>query len=153
MTWTYTNNPANSPRDLIRILVGDTNTSRQLLTDEFIAYTIANKGNSYLAASLCAETLVSSTAAAAGYLASNVAKKKVGDLELSYGGGGSGTSAADHYRGLAKTLRRQAASKITPFSGGISSDDKDTQTQDSDREAPAFAIGMHDWGSGSTGDY
>ena len=145
MTWTYTNNPSNSTRDLIRILVNDIDTSSQLLTDEFIAYALTNKGNTYLAASLCAETLVSSKTATTAYLASNVTRKKVGDLELSYAGGGQGGgSAADHYRGLAKSLRLQAAAKVTPYSGGISVDDKDNQRDDADWDRPFAEIGMHD---------
>ena len=151
MTWTFSNNPGGSNRDLIRTLVSDTNTSRQLLTDEFIAYTLAAKPNVYLAAALCAETLVSSTAATAAYLASNITRKKVGDLELSYGGGGSaGGSAADHYRALAKTLRLQAASRVAPFSGGISVDDKQTQQDDTDWSKPPFRLGQHDYDSLST---
>ena len=78
MTWTFSNNPAGSNRDLIRTLISDTNTSRQILSDEFIAYAVAQKPNVYLAASLCAETMVSSTAATSAYLASNVTKRKWG---------------------------------------------------------------------------
>ena len=153
MTWTFSNNPAGSNRDLIRTLISDTNTSRQILSDEFIAYAVAQKPNVYLAASLCAETMVSSTAATSAYLASNVTKKKVGDLELSYGGGGSGTSAAEHYRALAKSLRLQAASKITPYSGGISVDDKDSQKDDTDYSRAPFELGQHDYNSLSTGEF
>lgn len=144
MTWSFTNNPANSNRDLVRILIQDTNTSAQLLSDEFIAYALAQKPNAYLAASLCAKTLVNSTVAANAYLAANVTKKKVGDLEVSYGGGGGGVAAADHYRALAKSLRLEAAMKVTPFSGGISVDDKASQRQDSDWDRPPFELGMHD---------
>lgn len=145
MTWTFTNNPASSNRDLVRILVSDTNTSSPLLSDEFIDFTLSAKPNAYLAASLCAETLINSTAAATAYLASNVTRKKVGDLELSYAGGGSGgSSPAEHYRSLAKSLRVQAGSKVTPYSGGISVTDKATQQADSDWDRPFAEIGMHD---------
>lgn len=144
MTWTFTNNPANSNRDLVRILISDTNTNSQLLSDEYIAYTLSVKPNAYLAAELCAKTLINSTAAASAYLNSNVTKKKVGDLELTYGGGGGGGSAADHYRSLAKSLRLEAAMSVTPYSGGISVDDKANQRQDEDWDRPAFERGMHD---------
>jgi hypothetical protein len=144
MTWTFTNNPSNSNRDLVRILIQDTNTSAQLLTDEYIDYTLSLKPSAYLAASLCAETLMNSTAAASAFLASNVVKKKVGDLELTYQSGGGGGGARSHYQQLAASLRRQAGYKVSPFAGGISQDDKNTQESDSDWDQPAFSRGMHD---------
>ena len=144
MTWTYTNNPSNSNRDLIRTLVNDIDTDSQLLTDEFIAYALAAKPSVFLAAEVCAIALSVSNTAATAYLASNVTKKKVGDLELTYGGGGSGTSAREHYLAMGKQFRLQAGSKVTPFSGGISVDDKNTQQSDSDWDRPFAEIGMHD---------
>ena len=145
MTWTFGNNPANSNRDLVRILVSDTNTNAQLLSDEFIDFTLSAKPSAYLAAALCAETLINSTAAATAYLASNVTRKKVGDLELSYAGGGSGgASPAQHYRELAKSLRMQAGTKVTPYSGGISVTDKAAQRDDSDRIRGFAEKDMHD---------
>ena len=131
MTWTFTNNPSNSNRDLVRILINDTNTSSQLLSDEYIDYTIARKNNAYLAASQCAGTV-------AGQNTQQATKKQVGDLSLWY------SEQATEYRTLAKTLRLEAASSVTPYSGGISVDDKNTQRDDEDWDRPFAEVGMHD---------
>ena len=40
MTWTYSGNPASSTRDAVRFLVGDTDTTDQLISDEEIAYIV-----------------------------------------------------------------------------------------------------------------
>ena len=131
MTFTFTNNPSNSDRDLVRILINDTSTANQNISDEFITYALADKPNAYLAASLCAGTIASQNTGTA-------TKKRVGDLALWY------DSKAADYRTLAKELRLQAASKVTPFSGGISVDDKDNQRDDADWDRPFAEIGMHD---------
>ena len=131
MTFTFTNNPSNSNRDLVRILINDTSTAGQNLSDEFITYALAAKPNVYLAASLCAGTI-------AGQNTGVATKKQVGDLALWY------DSKATDYRTLAKELRVQAGMKVTPFSGGISVDDKDNQRDDADWDRPFAEIGMHD---------
>lgn len=38
MTWTYANAALNNPRDEVRLLVGDTNSTAQLIQDEDIDY-------------------------------------------------------------------------------------------------------------------
>lgn len=137
MTWTYTNNPANSNRDLVRDLINDTNTSDQKVSDEFIAYALSAKPNVYLSAALCAERI-------AGTKVDNVTRKKVGDLELSY------EQQSASYRMLAKSLRVQAMTAAKPYSGGIGVSDKATQKSDSDWARPAFERGMHDYDRAST---
>lgn len=58
MAWTYTNNPANVPRDAVRLLVGDTDTTDQKATDEAIAFFLAQAGDdTYLAAALTARSI------------------------------------------------------------------------------------------------
>jgi hypothetical protein len=132
VTWTYTNNPSNSNRDLVRTLISDTNSSDQKLSDEFITYALAAKPNVYLAAALCAQSVGASYAAVPSHI-------KVGDLSQSVIAG-----YQNEYRQLAKSLRVQAMTAATPYSGGISVDDKQTQRNDSDWDRPAFERGMHD---------
>ena len=46
MSWSYSGNPADSALDKVRFLIGDTDTTDQLLTNEEINYTIAESGGS-----------------------------------------------------------------------------------------------------------
>jgi hypothetical protein len=63
MTWTYTNDPANVPRDAVRLLVGDTDTNDQKVMDEAIAFFLTQAGDdTYLAAALSARSIAASFA-------------------------------------------------------------------------------------------
>lgn len=63
MTWTYTNDPVNVPRDAVRLLVGDTDTNDQKLTDEAIVFFLTQAGDdTYLAAALSARSIAASFA-------------------------------------------------------------------------------------------
>lgn len=44
MTWTFSNAPATVPRDAVRLYVGDTDQADQLVSDETIAWALANAG-------------------------------------------------------------------------------------------------------------
>ena len=44
MSWNYRGSPAGSERDTVRFMVGDTDTTDQLITDEEIAWCI-ERGN------------------------------------------------------------------------------------------------------------
>lgn len=57
MTWTYSGNPADSDLDAIRCLIGDTNASDQLLTDEEITYFIGKTVDVSSAAYECARNI------------------------------------------------------------------------------------------------
>ncbi len=51
MTWTYAGDPSVSDLAAVRFLVGDTDTTDQLITDEEINYLITEHGMTYHAAS------------------------------------------------------------------------------------------------------
>lgn len=57
MTWTYSGNPANSQLDEVRFIIGDTDTTDQLLANEEINYMIAEYGSSLRTASECARAI------------------------------------------------------------------------------------------------
>jgi hypothetical protein len=58
MTWTFGNDLTNSDRDIVRSLIFDTDSSNQLITDEFIAWALSTTGNDvYLAAARCCDSL------------------------------------------------------------------------------------------------
>ncbi len=132
MTVTFTNNPAGSNRDLIRILVHDTTGQ---LSDETINYFLTSEPSVWYAAAMCCDTL----AAEHGGRTSLT----VGDLTVGY-------SAAE-YKSLARNYRTRGSLAAVPFAGGIRESDKDTEATDTDRVPHAFSIGMHD-DNGSTYD-
>jgi hypothetical protein len=78
VTWTYTGDPNVSDRDKVRFLIGDTDTTDQLLSDEEIAWALDNTDDSIYQA---AHDLCVSLAAKFARLATS---KSVGDLSLSY---------------------------------------------------------------------
>ena len=135
MTATYTNQPGTVDIDTVRFEVDDKDTDDAALTDEEIQYLIDSSNHILLASAAAADTI------GAKYSDSAVSKK-VGDLSITYGGGG----IAATYQALAKALRlravRTAGSKI--FAGGLSKADKATVKADSDRVQSEFTVGMDD---------
>ena len=116
MTWTYGGNPSSPPRDEVRFLVGDTDTTNQLLTDEEIAYLLAQWNNSaYIAASHGCDSLASKFAAKSDY------SKSVGDLSISTQFG----QQSDRYRSLGATLLAQAATAFPPSPTAYETEDGD----------------------------
>ena len=129
--WTYSGDPAASARDLVRHLVGDTDTTDQQVTDEEIAWAVGAYATTYLAASATARAI------AARY--ARKADKSVGDLSLSY------SQLQRHYAELAADLDAKGnVSAGMPYAGGIGIADRDAQEADDDRVQPAFKIGVHD---------
>jgi len=131
MTWTYSGNPSLTTRDAVRFLVGDTDNVNQLVTDEEIAYALAQEGSAYIAAALIARGL-------AGKFSKYV-DQSVGDLSISY------SQRVTQYNDLAKRLEAQGSSSLgIPFAGGISQADKTTREEDTDRVPTAAKVGVHD---------
>ena len=136
MAWTYGNDPSSSTRDAVRFLVQDIDTNRQLVSDEEIAFALAEHTNTYFAAALVADSL----ALAKG----NIATKRVGDLSITYD--------PSFYGRLAKMLRRQGALRTgVPYAGGISVADKETNEADTDRVQPMFTRELHTVPGGTVG--
>lgn len=105
MTWTYGNDPENSQRDEVRLLVGDTDTTDQLVTDEEIAYALTRAG-----------TVVGASALMARACAAKFARL------VSSSVGAVSESASDlwqHYKDLANELELQAATLAQPSFGGL----------------------------------
>ena len=81
MTWTYSGDPASSPRDEVRFLIGDTDASAPLLSDAEVDYALAQYPDPYGAAISCVRSLMAQAAKQAE------STRKVGDLSLSVKGG------------------------------------------------------------------
>lgn len=122
MTWTYASTaPEATSRDMIRLAIGDTSSSDQILTDEEVA-------------------ALGSPAAAARAAAAEFARrvgKSVGNLRL------EAQQRFEHYMTLTQYL--EAYSGGVPYAGGISVDDKQTVAENTDRVEPAISIGMDDF--------
>jgi hypothetical protein len=137
MAWTYTNNPAAVPRDAVRLLIGDTDTTDQKVTDEGIAFFLAQANNdTYLAAALAARSI------AAGF-ATDV-DTKFETVSSNY------SQLSKNYYELAKRLEQQAkkygsAGLGIPLAGGIRIDDMNSVNQDNDRVMPKFNRDQFAW--------
>lgn len=133
MAWTYSGDPAASPRDAVRFLIGDTLTADQQLQDAEIAFHVDRHSSIELAAAACADALEARYA------------RKVdvtdGDTRLAF------SQRAMSYGRLAATLRTQAREGAAPipYAGGTSISEACTRASDPDRFPDSFAVGMHDY--------
>lgn len=136
MTWTYTGTSSTdfSERDQIRFLVGDTDTTDQLVADEEIAFALTFEETVRGAAAVVAESI-------AGQFARK-ADKETGKLKIWL------SQKAKAYLALATRLRNEDSSRRAragvPVIGGISESRKETVEDDTDLVVPAFRVGMLD---------
>lgn len=142
MSFTYTNDPANSDRDAVRVMLDDTVEASEKLSDETIAWLLDSYSNVWFAGAAGAELIGGQQSAA-------VNMTRVGDLQITSGAGNIG----GQYRDLAKRLREQGLRKgVAPYAGGISVADKESQEDDTDWDRTPVKLGIHDNpGNSSTG--
>lgn len=130
MSWSYDPNE-DTDLDVVRGIIGDTDTTDQLLTDEKIEAELARHGSVTAAAIACAESL-------AALFARRV------DVRF----GPSSESASQvyaHYKELIARLRKNLTFAAVPFAGGISKVDKQTREADTDRVEPVFTKEQFDF--------
>ena len=128
MTWTYSGDPATNARDSIRFLIGDTDTTDQLLNDEEIAW-INNQVTGSDTATSGVYTVAVRACLTIASKFSRMADKSVGDLSVSM------AQKAHAYRDQANVLKSLAMAEggvPTPYAGGISLSDKEIDQDDSD---------------------
>lgn len=134
MTWSYSSTSSSlSLKDRVRFLVGDTDTTRQLVTDEEITWALTDVGNSYYAAAATVCRVI-------GAEDRGVDSVTVGDVTE------SGRSAQG-WMDLAATYDRRAVSVgscPSPFLGGSSVDRRASNAADTDRTLPRFHFGQFD---------
>lgn len=134
MTWTYSGDPAAFPRDAVRFLIRDTDSTDQQLSDEEIAWLLAQNGNNVYKAAVGGARSVSAR------YSNQAVTKTVGALSLSY------QARSEHFETLAKTLQAQyltVGAAFAPYAGGISVLDKEAMEADTDWDKPAFTRQMH----------
>ena len=138
MTWTYNASDPSSPKDQVRLLIGDTietPASMQLLQDEEILALLSLNDDDPLAAAV----------AAARSLAARFARyvdEVTGDLQRKY------SQRFRQFMDLADDLSESAndplRSRPIPYCGGISIADIQAHDEDEDRYPDIFKIGETD---------
>jgi hypothetical protein len=128
--FTYAGDPANSPRDAVRFLVGDTNPLRPLLDDREVDYAIAQNPNQNLAAALLAEHLF-------GRFASQ-SDISVGPVSKAF------SKAAELMKAKSEQLRADACRNARPSFPAIFVADKKALECDESLTRPQFFIGLGD---------
>lgn len=124
--------PSTDESDAIRLLVGDTDAAKPLLSDDAYILIIATEARLYGRAALACETL-------AGKYATAITRR-VGDLWH------EAKTRGPHYEALAVRYRLEAArrGKGAPFAGGVNVADVDTRKADDRLVQPFFETGMMD---------
>lgn len=119
----YTGNPATSATDRIRLIIGDTDTDEEGLTDEVIQYVIDKNTSDGRTAVECLKFLVAQYA--------NRVTEKVGGLFVKE------SERYEQYKKLLDMYTKDPSMAITPFgayAGGISKQDILDNANDTDVE-------------------
>ena len=123
MAWNYDGDP-DTLIEQVRLLIGDTNSARELLQDAEIQFFLDEEGGIYPAASAAARA---------------IAGKFAGDVSVSRASGSlSKDQRYDHYIKLARSLELKGMSRAESFAGGRSKSEKDRQRSTSDRVPSRF---------------
>jgi hypothetical protein len=137
VTWNYTGNPADSNRDAVRYLLGDTDYSDQLLSDQEIDWLLTENG-----------TVRSAAAEGALSIAARFARcmdRSIGSLSFSF------TQRFEQYQRLAEELRRNVrAEPAAAWFSGSSRSEKRARDENTDRERTFATKGIHDYYGTST---
>jgi hypothetical protein len=138
MTWSYSGDPSSSAMNSIRFLIGDTDTTDQLLSNEEILWVNTEASGTstgvnalYDAAYRCCLTIASKLA--------RLADKQIGDLNVKFSQKAQGyLTQAAYFNSLAVS---QNFTPI-PYAGGISISDKEIDQDNSDLFRSWFASGQ-----------
>lgn len=133
MTWSYfAAGIASSPKDQVRLAIGDTLITDQQLQDEEIVQFLGMRNS---IAGACAEAC---RALASKYSRSVTQKSATSQVNFS--------DLSKAYLRMAVGFDQKAArgGSGMPYAGGLSVSDKVAQQQDTDRVSPQFNIGMED---------
>ena len=126
----YSGDPADSECDAVRFLLGDTDTSDEILADEEIVFLLDNEGSPLKAAIVAADTI-------ANLFSGDSTSYRIGGVEVRRG------QRAEQFRRRADELRRSLLEQgVNLFAGGVSIANKAEVVADTDRVAPHFKVGM-----------
>lgn len=139
MSWTYSGDPSISNKDQVRFLVGDTDSSEPLATDEEIEFALTQNSNVYAAAAFIADGIST-------YFMRCADSEEIGPVKVAY------TSRVQFYSKRAADLLSKVGqyAQLTIYGGGIDIGDKTATDSDTSLVAPNFRIGMNDFASSVT---
>lgn len=128
MTFTYSSTDLSTDLAKVRRIIGDTDSTDPLLTDEEIAYYLTVDDNVFGAAALCAKAIQATFA--------RLADTTIESVSVKY------SQRAKQYASLAEDLEKQAAANdlVSPSVLGISKDAMQTQREDDDRVPNKFEV-------------
>jgi hypothetical protein len=131
MTFTFSNTSITTDLAKVRHLIGDTDSTDPLLTDEQITFELVEDSNIYLCAANCCDRICAQ-------LARKIDRN------------GTGFSATrsqkfQHYKDLAEILRSKSSTQCDVYWSNLSLDDADSIEQDSDFIQPSFKVGQNDY--------
>jgi len=112
--------------DKVRLEVGDTDSTAQLLADDEINYLITQERNLWGAAARCCEVI------SRNFLRKADVRIGRGGTTLTY------SVAAKQYAEMATAFRKRANGMNAPWAGGRSVDEKNTLAQDPSLVQPLF---------------
>lgn len=131
MTWTYSGNPASSQLDAIRFVIGDTDTTDQLLSNEEITYMITTYGDSRHAASESCRAIAAKFA--------RLMNRSIGGLSADF------SAKYRQYLELAESIEAgEELRPVSPFISGFTRSAKDAEELLDDRESTFSRKGIHD---------
>ena len=131
MTWSFSEaSLSTSEKDQVRLLIGDTDTSDQLISDEAITFYLSQRSNVNLAAADACDSIAAKFA--------RQVDTRNGALSV------PASQRSEAYRQLGADLRVQNAELAGAFFGGQSIDGKIDLETDTDAIQPRFARGMND---------
>lgn len=142
MTWTYTvSDLATNEKDQIRLEIGDTDISNQLLQDEEITHAIAVENNFWGAAARSCEMI-------SRFFAGKADVRLGRSMMITY------TKMALQYQEMAARLRSKAGGVNVPWVGGMTVSEKVSYATESGLVQPIFTKTMQQnpWTGGYTSD-
>jgi hypothetical protein len=131
MGFTFSSDPKNSDRDKVRLLVGDTDSDNQLVSDETIDWALTREGNFFQASALVADIIAAEQA--------RNPDKTIRDLSVSF------SQRIENYRQLAEEYRERGAQAGSwkALTESLSKDAKDAFDDDDDLVTPEFERDQH----------
>lgn len=117
MAWSY-DDSLSSDKDFVRFLIGDTNSTRQLVADETIEAIILTEPNNYMAAAAIIESLYRGLTAGG-----SLEDRKVGETRIRY-------QRISDLMLQVNSLRKRGGTHMRPSAGGIYTADKTTADAD-----------------------
>lgn len=131
MTWSYSGNPSSSTGDAVRFLVGDTDTTDQLISNEEIAFFVAEFNNARRSASEAARAIAAKYA--------RLMSRSIGGLSADF------SAKYRQYLELADNLLSKEEMKpVALFISGYTKSQKEIVELDDDRESTFSRKGIMD---------